>query len=58
MRPISEVNKPTFLQAWKDSYKKAYTHDWIFSGFIEKFIVFGSVAWTVWSIGLWLWRML
>lgn len=58
IKPISKINSGTFAQNYVKNIKMAYTHDWIFSGIIEKIIVFGSVAWTFFSIGKFLFNLI
>lgn len=57
IKPISEVMNKPIGQIYMESLKKAYTHDWIFSAIYEKIIVFGSVVWSLYSIGKFLFNI-
>jgi len=51
IRPISEGMEKKWAEKLIDHYKKFYTHDWVFSTIWEKGIVLGSLIWTIFSIG-------
>jgi hypothetical protein len=51
MRSILEAKSEHPFQ----KIKKLLTYDWIFVGY-EKVIVSVAILWTVFSIGLWIWK--
>jgi hypothetical protein len=49
--------KSAMKQSLGETVSKSVSHDWIFSGW-EKILIFLCFAWSVWSLGSFLWSLL
>lgn len=53
---VAEEKAKVITQRYGENLKKAFTHDWIFSTWYEKIIVFGLVLWAFFNILNLVWR--
>lgn len=57
MRSIASIGQENPAKLYGEIVSKAFSHDWIFGSIWEKFIIFGSFAWTLFSIVKFLWGL-